>query len=304
MAWVFYDGEGRQLGANAPGADGESAFQAWLGQGNSGEISDFLLSLVGPGLAAGGNTGEVLVKDSAGNYDTTWENLDNRYAPITERQLLTQTVTVAPGAEAQIEVPLAKVFGLLAVQSSAPSRLRLFSSQAALTQDQPRATYEKPSEVGGLIAEVVLTSDLLSVDLSPPQIGSCLGDDPATRIIPGLLRNDSEDASIELTLVWWPIEFAYQAPIIASDPTLTGSPTEGSTILLNPAIWEGYPEPAQTVQWQRSSDQNTWEDIAGEGGSTYTLASADAGMYVRVSVSASNSRGVATDSSAAIGPIS
>lgn len=301
MAWTFYDSEGRVLGASAPGADGESAYQSWLGLGNTGSVEDFLLSIVGPGLASGGSTAEVLVKASGNNYDTTWENLDLRYAPVTEHQLFAQTYTVAPGDEIQLQLPLAKVFGLLAVAATAPSRLRLFSSEAVLLQDQARETYEKPNlEAGGLICDVVLTEDLLSVDMS--QIGSCV--DPASRVIPALLRNDSEDSTVELAIVWWPIEFAYQAPVIVSNPELTGSPTEGSTILLTPAIWEGYPEPEQTVQWQSSSDNITWADITGEDGSTYQLASSDVGGYVRVQVTATNSRGTATDSTVAIGPIS
>src|SRR6185437_1571111 len=61
--------------AGADGADGESAYQEWLDLGNTGTEADFIASLVGEGVPAGGSAGQVLKKIDATDYNTTWEDL-------------------------------------------------------------------------------------------------------------------------------------------------------------------------------------------------------------------------------------
>lgn len=77
------------------GDPGDSAYQIWLDAGYRGTKQDFLRSLKGPagevrqfavfggggggsskGVPAGGSIGQVLVKKSAGNYDTEWVDRD------------------------------------------------------------------------------------------------------------------------------------------------------------------------------------------------------------------------------------
>lgn len=301
--WTFYDHLGQQLSSGQAGADGQSAYQVWLDAGNTGSVEDYLLSLIGPGVPNGGDAGTVLAKASSANQDTTWVNLDDRYAPITERRELTQTFEIPAGQEAEVSLPLARIFGLLAVESSEPCRVRIFNSEADRSADTSRGVLEVPAASGGLVCDVLLTSDLLSCKLSPPQLGSYQDTGAAQRMIPALIRNDGTGSSVQLNFTWWPIEFFYQAPVVVSDPVLTGSPTEGSTILISGGGWDGYPEPVIAYKWQRSADNSTWSDIAGETALSYQLTAADVGQYVRVAFTATNSLGSGSDSTTSLGPI-
>ena len=64
------------IGADgADGVDGKSAYEIWIDEGNVGTEQDFLDSLVGAdgeGVPPGGTTGQVLKKSSDTDFDTEW----------------------------------------------------------------------------------------------------------------------------------------------------------------------------------------------------------------------------------------
>ncbi len=84
-------------------------------------------------------------------------------------------------------------------------------------------------------------------------------------------------------------------------PTISGTPVVGSTLTATTGTWTstttitGY-----TYQWQNSLDGTTWANTTGTGATTnsYTVASADAGRYLHVVVTATNSDGSASATSA------
>ena len=72
------------VAVSAIGSDGLSAYQVAVVNGFIGTESEWLASLVGPagatgpagaGVAIGGTTGQVLIKNSNADYDTAWETL-------------------------------------------------------------------------------------------------------------------------------------------------------------------------------------------------------------------------------------
>jgi hypothetical protein len=88
-------------------------------------------------------------------------------------------------------------------------------------------------------------------------------------------------------------------PANTSLPTLAGTADVGQTLTASPGTWSGAGVSTANV-WQRSNDSGaTWTTIALATGTTYTLATADVGATVRVSVSGSNAVGATTASSAA-----
>ena len=88
-------------------------------------------------------------------------------------------------------------------------------------------------------------------------------------------------------------------PANTSPPTLAGTAGVEETLIASPGTWSGAGVSTANV-WQRSNDAGaTWTAITLATGTSYTLATADVGATVRVSVSGSNAVGVTTASSAA-----
>lgn len=104
--------------------------------------------------------------------------------------------------------------------------------------------------------------------------------------------------------------FRFPSCVTASGPTYSVSPTvsgtlrEGSTLTATSGTWA--PASSFTYQWRRC-DVNavSCTDIAGETATTYVLRAADAGLHVRVKVTATANVGGATSTavSAATGTI-
>ena len=95
-----------------------------------------------------------------------------------------------------------------------------------------------------------------------------------------------------------------EAPENTGAPTISGDAVVGETVTSTTGNWTGNPAPDYTRQWQRSSNGTSgWSNISGETGTSYDLDEADEDQYVRVQVTATNSEGSNTASSAALGPI-
>src|SRR4029079_18346776 len=75
---------------------------------------------------------------------------------------------------------------------------------------------------------------------------------------------------------------------------ISGSLVDGQTLTASPGSWSGNPAPTFTYQWLRcaTGDRNRTQ-ILGASSSPYTLASADVGSTLVVTVTASNSSGSA-----------
>jgi secreted trypsin-like serine protease len=90
-------------------------------------------------------------------------------------------------------------------------------------------------------------------------------------------------------------------PADTSPPTISGSAVEGQTLLASTGTWSGTGPLSFADHWQRCG--STCSNITAATGSTYTLATADVGLRVRVVVNASNSVGSAQATSSQFGPI-
>jgi hypothetical protein len=87
------------------------------------------------------------------------------------------------------------------------------------------------------------------------------------------------------------------APANVFRPTMTGVLQQGGRLTARPGTWSG--SPAFAYQWQRSTDGgSTWADVPGAVGQTLTLFASDVGAAVRFVVTAVNSFGSATATSA------
>jgi hypothetical protein len=88
-------------------------------------------------------------------------------------------------------------------------------------------------------------------------------------------------------------------PANATPPSVSGDPSDGGTLTVDPGTWTGTP-PDLTYQWQRcDADGSNCVSIAGETGSSYILGSDDVGHAVTVVVTASNPAGDATSTAPA-----
>ena len=117
------------------------------------------------------------------------------------RKTLTQTVTVAAGAEASVDLTLHTAFNLWKIETNKAARIRIYTSAAERTADTSRAVGVAPAEGAGLITEVITTSGLLEVPMCPAQIGASLETTPSSSI-PALIKNNGTSSNVTLTITW------------------------------------------------------------------------------------------------------
>ncbi len=90
------------------------------------------------------------------------------------------------------------------------------------------------------------------------------------------------------------------APTNTSPPSVTGTDTQGQVLTASTGAWSGSTPMTYSYQWQDcDSSGSSCVNISGATGSTYTLTSSDVGDTIAVAVTASNTAGSATTSSAA-----
>ena len=117
------------------------------------------------------------------------------------RKTLTQTVTVAAGAEASVDLTLHTAFNLWKIETNKAARIRIYTSAAERTADTARAVGVAPAEGAGLITEVITTGALLTVPMCPAQIGANLETTPSGSI-PALIKNNGTSNNVTLTITW------------------------------------------------------------------------------------------------------
>jgi hypothetical protein len=94
------------------------------------------------------------------------------------------------------------------------------------------------------------------------------------------------------------VRAAAGAPSNTSPPTISGTAQEGQSLTANPGTWSGTQPIGYAYQWRRCDGGGQCTDIAGATGASYTLVSADVGSSLVVRVTASNSGGTTSATSA------
>jgi hypothetical protein len=90
-----------------------------------------------------------------------------------------------------------------------------------------------------------------------------------------------------------PVTVAPLAPTV----TISGTAQEGQTLTAAASTGDG--DVTLGYQWQSSSDGQTWSNISGAAGSTYTAQESDEGFFLRVAVTATDSQGNSTAAASA-----
>jgi hypothetical protein len=94
------------------------------------------------------------------------------------------------------------------------------------------------------------------------------------------------------------------APAESSLPVVTGTAQQNQNLTTSTGSWSGTTPMTYSYQWQRcDSGGGSCAPISGATGPSYGLGSADVGSTIRASVTATNSGGSATASSAATGVV-
>ena len=96
----------------------------------------------------------------------------------------------------------------------------------------------------------------------------------------------------------WPSHFTPTAPTKLTDPTISGTATQGQTLTAVQATYSGYPNPVVTGNWQRNG-----VDIPGATNLTYQMVGADVGAMIRFRSHAANASGVIDSFSTDLGPV-
>jgi hypothetical protein len=117
-------------------------------------------------------------------------------------------------------------------------------------------------------------------------------------------NNKSSSAEAELVAVTAPgtrsgIDAAMQLvstpPANTTPPVVSGTLAPGGTLLCAPGLWTGTPAPTFSYQWLRSG-----APIAGANATSYAVQSADAGNSISCQVTAKNSKGEKSATSAGV----
>ena len=92
---------------------------------------------------------------------------------------------------------------------------------------------------------------------------------------------------------------ANYAPTNSAAPTISGSPQVGQSLTASPGTWNSSTTPTYTYQWQRCDTAgNNCAAITGATAQTYTVTSDDENKTLRVVVTATNSSGSGSATSA------
>ena len=98
----------------------------------------------------------------------------------------------------------------------------------------------------------------------------------------------SETATSDATSV---IQANAVAPSNTTLPSISGTSTQGQTLLANPGDWTGTAPIAYAYQWIRCDLSNVCSNIASVTTQAYTLGAAEVGMTLKVRVTATNTAG-------------
>lgn len=88
------------------------------------------------------------------------------------------------------------------------------------------------------------------------------------------------------------------APENVAPPSIIGTAKVGETLTGDDGEWSGTPAPTLTRQWKRDGGA-----ISGATGATYDLVEGDVGAEITITVTATNSAGAASETSAPVGPV-
>lgn len=89
------------------------------------------------------------------------------------------------------------------------------------------------------------------------------------------------------------------APVNTVPPAITGTPAVGDTLTASPGTWTGSSPISYAYQWQDcNTTGGSCSNIAGATSSSYTLADSDTGSTIRVAITAADSSGATSASSA------
>jgi hypothetical protein len=92
-------------------------------------------------------------------------------------------------------------------------------------------------------------------------------------------------------------------PVDTVAPAIAGSAGQGQTLSVSTGSWTPAPS-SYAYRWARSADGGaTWSNIAGATAASYTLQAADVGSEVEVTVTATNSNGSNSATTAPVGPV-
>jgi Bacterial Ig-like domain (group 3) len=93
------------------------------------------------------------------------------------------------------------------------------------------------------------------------------------------------------------------APVATTAPAISGTAQQGKTLIVSNGVWSNNPT-AFTYVWQDCNSSDTaCSTIAGATSNTYTLRASDVGQNVSVTVTASNSGGHTSVTTASVGPV-
>lgn len=153
-----------------------------------------------PSLPPGGAIGQVLTKTGPGDYTTGWADTAGGGGGWERQTSVLTTGPLSAGATRVGVTDLAASYRLLRVSTDVPARVRLYTNVAKRDQDLARPVGVKPSGDHGRMLEVVTTTELPAMDLSPTLDGFV---EDGTQEVPFSVTSTSPSGgAVTVTLIW------------------------------------------------------------------------------------------------------
>lgn len=131
-------------------------------------------------------------------YASPVDNLSS--GPAARIMTSVTTSSLAPGAKADIYIPLGKSFNLLQVKTTAPAWLRLYTTPTYRSADAARLITQDPTGEHGLISEDVTNLDNLTLDYPQGIFGMSLELPPVAKI--ALTVTNKGESSTPITVTY------------------------------------------------------------------------------------------------------
>ena len=153
-----------------------------------------------PSLPPGGAIGQVLTKTGPGDYTTGWADTAGGGGGWERQTSVLTTGPLSAGATRVGVTDLAASYRLLRVSTDVPARVRLYTNVAKRDQDLARPVGVKPSGDHGRMLEVVTTTELPAMDLSPTLDGFV--EDGSDAVPYAVTSTSPSGGAVTVSFVW------------------------------------------------------------------------------------------------------
>lgn len=165
----------------------------------------------GTGVPAGGSTGQVLVKSSNVDYETSWATNSggsggSSVGLSSRSNAVGLTSSIAAGNTATVDIVGYKTYVLSKVSTDYPAWIRIYTDAASRTADLTRYEGTDPLPGAGVVAEVITSAGFLTQSITPGVIGFNGDNVTTSTVYVSVTNKDTSARAVTVTLTLLQLE--------------------------------------------------------------------------------------------------